>query len=49
VYVAGTVIGSVKAVAGNVVVARTMPGKMLPTGEPTPGKLSAGPKFPLLD
>src|SRR5713226_8675659 len=34
----------VKAVQGSCVVARTMPGRMLPTGEPTPGKASACPK-----
>src|ERR1044072_7454958 len=47
VNVVGTVIGSVRAVAGSWVVARTIPGRMLPTGEPIPGKLSAGPKLPL--
>src|SRR5437762_1423984 len=47
VNVSGMVIGSVKAVAGSVVVANTTPGRMPPTGEPIPGKLSAGPKVPL--
>src|SRR4029079_7052233 len=47
VNVSGTVIGFVRAVAGSVVVASTTPGRMPPTGEPTPGKLSAGPKLPL--
>src|SRR6266581_1257003 len=56
VHVTGTTIGlrgpgepggeqpPVRAVQGKIVVARTMPGRMLPTGEPTPGKLSAWPK-----
>src|ERR1043165_9834812 len=35
----------VNAVQGSVAVANTIPGKMLPTGEPTPGKVPAGPKF----
>src|ERR1043165_7976792 len=47
VNVSGIVIGSVRAVAGSTVVARTTPGRILPAGEPMPGKLSAGPKFPL--
>src|SRR5690242_6186125 len=47
VNVSGTVIGSVKAVAGSWVVASTTTGRMLPTGEPMPGKLSAGPNLPL--
>src|ERR1700741_1917232 len=47
VNVSGIVMGSVSAVAGSVVVARTTPGKIPPTGEPIPGKVSAGPKFPL--
>src|SRR5215813_3287957 len=34
-------------VGGIVEVARTIPGRMLPTGEPSPGKVSAGPKVPL--
>ena len=40
-------MGNVRAVAGNVVVAKTTPGRILPAGEPMPGKLSAGPKVPL--
>ena len=44
----GTVIGRFSAVGGSVVVASTTPGRMPPTGEPIPGKLSAGPKLPLL-
>jgi len=47
VNVVGTRIGSVNAVAGNTVVASTMPGRILPTGEPIPGKLSAEPNVPL--
>src|SRR4029078_6987579 len=47
VNVVGTVIGRVRAVAGRVVVASTMPGRMLPTGEPMPGKFDALPKLPL--
>src|SRR5438132_1032295 len=43
----GTSIGSVRAVAGRTVVAKTIPGRMLPTGEPKPGKLSAAPNLPL--
>ena len=43
----GTVIGSVSAVAGKVSVARTIPGRILPTVEPRPGNVSAGPKVPL--
>src|SRR2546421_5201154 len=42
----GTSIGSVNAVGGSAVVASTMPGRMLPTGEPMPGKLPAAPKLP---
>src|SRR6185436_20596029 len=37
----------VRAVHGSIVVANTMPGSMLPTGEPIPGKFDAVPKFPL--
>src|SRR6185503_5828281 len=37
----------VKAVHGNTVVASTMPGRMLPTTEPMPGKFEAVPKLPL--
>ena|SRR5437764_15278048 len=48
VNVAGTVIAFVKAVGGRVVVAKTMPGRIPPTTEPMPGKLSAGPNVPLL-
>src|SRR5215472_11894015 len=33
----------VSAVQGRTAVASTMPGRMLPTGEPTPGKAPAGP------
>src|SRR6185369_8158448 len=47
VNVVGTVIGRVRAVAGRVVVASTTPGRMLPTGEPMPGKFDALPKLPL--
>ena|SRR5947209_5281004 len=43
----GTVIGPVKAVLGNTVVAKTTPGRMLPTGEPMPGKKAAVPKLPV--
>src|ERR1043166_3635873 len=46
VNVNGTVIGKVSAVAGSVVVAKTTPGRILPAGEPMPGKLSAVPKVP---
>src|SRR2546427_11445917 len=54
----GTVIGSsgpglpggrqlpVNAVHGSSVVASTIPGNMLPTGDPIPGKMEACPKFP---
>src|SRR5437879_13925049 len=61
VKVAGTVIGlsepgepggrqlPVRAVQGNVVVARTMPGSIPPTTEPMPGKLPAAPKLPPAD
>src|SRR5215471_21346294 len=48
VNVNGTVIGFVSAVAGNVSVANTIPGRMLPTGEPSPGKVSAVDQVPLL-
>src|SRR6185369_13780292 len=48
VNVSGIVIGRVSAVAGSTVVANTTPGRMPPTGEPTPGKLSAEPNVPLL-
>jgi hypothetical protein len=41
-------IGRFKAVAGKVVVARTMPGRMLPAGDPTPGKAPAAPKLLVL-
>ena len=41
VNVEGIVIGSVNAVAGNTVVASTMPGRMLPAGEPKPGNEAA--------
>ena len=34
----GTVIGKVRAVGGNVAVAKTTPGSMPPTGEPMSGK-----------
>src|SRR5258708_38034096 len=34
----------VSAVQGSWAVASTMPGRILPTGEPTPGNLSAAPK-----
>src|SRR6266545_5152845 len=47
VNVAGTVIGSVVAVAGTTRVESTIPGRMLPTTEPIPGKFDAAPKFPL--
>src|SRR5690349_18567841 len=47
VNVTGTVIGFVSAVAGNVSVANTIPGRMLPTVEPSPGNVSAGPNVPL--
>src|ERR1043166_9080596 len=57
VNVSGTTIGfrgsgepggrqlPVSAVQGRICVARTTPGKMLPTGEPTPGKAPAAPKL----
>src|SRR5215208_4944688 len=48
VNVSGIVIGKFNWVAGSCVVANTMPGRMPPTGEPIPGKLSAVPKVPLL-
>src|SRR6266498_2251726 len=44
---AGTVIRLNVNVAGSVVVESTIPGKMLPTTEPMPGKLDAAPKLPL--
>src|SRR5205807_2099524 len=47
VNVVGTSIGRVSAVAGRIVVASTIPGRILPTTEPMPGKLSAAPKLPL--
>src|SRR3954464_6378522 len=37
----------VSAVHGRTVVASTMPGRILPTGEPTPGNTPAAPKFVL--
>src|SRR6185437_2298752 len=40
-------MGFVRAVAGSVSVANTIPGRIPPTVEPIPGKLSAGPKVPL--
>src|SRR6266496_115960 len=46
VNVAGTVIGSVVAVAGTTRVESTIPGRMLPTTEPMPGKFDAAPKLP---
>src|SRR5919197_4481458 len=42
----GTVIGRVSAVAGRTPVASTTPGRMLPPGEPMPGKFDAAPKRP---
>ena len=36
-------IASVRAVGAKVVVANTIPGRILPTGDPTPGKRSAPP------
>src|SRR6266545_3772507 len=43
---AGTVIRLNVKVAGSVVVESTIPGRMLPTTEPIPGKFDAAPKFP---
>src|SRR5882672_2219916 len=37
----------VNAVHGSITVDSTMPGRMLPTGEPIPGKFDAAPKLPL--
>src|SRR5947209_7659552 len=49
VKLVGTTIGFVSKVAGSVLVASTTPGRMLPTGEPTPGKVSAAPnELPLV-
>src|SRR6185295_5363230 len=48
VNVSGIVWDRFNAVGGSVVVASTTPGRMPPTTEPIPGKLSAGPKLPLL-
>src|SRR5437868_5380444 len=46
VNVAGMICARVVSVAGTVVVVRMMPGKILPTGEPMPGKKPAAPKLP---
>src|SRR6266508_1585000 len=43
---AGTVIRLNVKVAGSVVVESTIPGRMLPTTDPMPGKFDAAPKFP---
>src|SRR5687768_10344191 len=45
--VSGTVSGLNVRFAGITRVANTIPGKMLPTTEPIPGKFDAAPKFPL--
>src|SRR5205085_9404175 len=45
VNVAGTSCARVVNVAGTTVVVSTMPGRMLPTGEPMPGKKPAAPKL----
>src|SRR5437868_7423592 len=45
VNVAGTSCARVVSVAGTTVVVRTIPGKILPTGEPMPGKKPAAPKL----
>src|SRR5258705_11692426 len=36
----------VNAVQGSTAVAKTIPGRMLPTGDPIPGKFDADPKLP---
>src|SRR6267142_4912289 len=46
VKVAGTVIASVVAVGGTTRVDSTIPGRMLPTVDPIPGKFDAAPKLP---
>src|SRR6266542_2355373 len=48
VKVAGAITALNGPVGGTVRVDSTIPGKMLPTTEPMPGKLDAAPKWPLL-